>query len=50
MHAAGGFAGEMKTGSSATLGSINALNLPNIDLGSLIPQAASVFVPTIKTS
>lgn len=49
MHAAGGFAGEMRTGSAATLGSLQLLGLP-VSLTDLLPAVGEAFVPVVKSS
>ena len=49
MRHAGGFAGEMKTGSVASLGEVGLLNM-DADLGSILTGALEVFVPVAKSS
>lgn len=47
-HAAGGYAGQMKTGGAAELGNVNILGL-KLDAGKLL-NIAQLFVPAVKNS
>ena len=49
MRAAGGFVGAAETGGVAELGSADILGI-SLDLGELLPDLVSVFVPVIKCS
>lgn len=48
MRSTGGYAGKMQTGGLAEVGGVNILGL-NLDLGTLVNNIGSVFVPTIKS-
>ena len=49
LRAAGGFAGSMETADAASLGSVDLLNLINLNLGKLV-SALDVLVPVVKSS
>lgn len=49
LRAAGGFAGSMETADAASLGSVDLLNLLNLNLGKLV-SALDVLVPVAKSS
>lgn len=49
LRAAGGFAGSMETADAASLGSVDLLNLLNLNLGKLV-SALDVLVPVVKSS
>ena len=49
LRAAGGFAGSMETADAASLGSMDLLNLINLNLGKLV-SALDVLVPVVKSS
>ena len=48
MHSAGGFAGQMKTGGTVELGTVNILGL-NLNVGQLV-NIAQLFVPAVRNS
>jgi len=48
LHSAGGFAGQMKTGGAAQLGTVSILGL-NLNLGQLL-NIAQLFVPAVRNS
>lgn len=49
LRAAGGFAGSMETADAASLGSVDLLNLINLNLDKLV-SALDVLVPVVKSS
>lgn len=49
LRAAGGFAGSMETADAANLGSVDLLNLLNLNLSKLV-SALDVLVPVVKSS